>query len=132
MTVAIDTNVVVRLLTADEPSAHAKARALVASQEVYVSWTVLIETEWVLRVTRYGFRRARIREALEGFLGLDTVRVADPLAAAEVLRRYGRGTDLADAVHVLTSVDCDRFVTFDRAAVARFRADPGPIPVTLP
>jgi predicted nucleic-acid-binding protein len=46
---AVDTNVVVRYLTADDPEQFARAVAVVEGAETFVSLTVLLETEWVLR-----------------------------------------------------------------------------------
>ena len=46
---AIDTNIIVRLLTNDDPDQAAKAKSLIEGAEVFVATTVLLETEWVLR-----------------------------------------------------------------------------------
>lgn len=65
---AIDTNVVVRYLTDDEPSQSARARAAIDVGEVFVSTTVLLESEWVLRST-YGFPASRPLTGCAGWLG---------------------------------------------------------------
>ena len=46
---SVDTNVVVRLLTADDPKQFRAAEALFAAGPVWISKTVILETEWVLR-----------------------------------------------------------------------------------
>ncbi|HEX5123195.1 MAG TPA: PIN domain-containing protein, partial [Rhodanobacteraceae bacterium] len=57
--IAIDTNVLVRLLVVDASEQCDAARALVESQRVLVLRTVLLETEWVLR-SRFGLERSLI------------------------------------------------------------------------
>ncbi len=56
---AIDTNVVVRLLAKDHPEQSAKARALLERETVFVALTVILEAERVLRSV-YGFEPARL------------------------------------------------------------------------
>ena len=50
--IAFDTNLLVRLATNDQPQQAAIAEQLLQSNEVFISRTVLLETEWVLR-SRY-------------------------------------------------------------------------------
>ena len=60
---AVDTNVVVRLLTGDNPAQAARARAIFQRETVFVVKTViLVETEWVLR-SLYRFDAIRILDA---------------------------------------------------------------------
>jgi predicted nucleic acid-binding protein len=70
---AIDTNVVVRYLTGDDPDQAAKARRIVDGEAVLVTTTVLLETEWVLRGA-YGFRGALLAGArdCEAFVTFDS------------------------------------------------------------
>jgi len=42
-------NIIVSFTTGDHPIQSAQARALLASEDVFVCATVLLETEWVLR-----------------------------------------------------------------------------------
>ena len=46
---SIDTNVLVRFLTSDDPGQYAKARTLFEREAIFISDTVILETEWVLR-----------------------------------------------------------------------------------
>jgi predicted nucleic-acid-binding protein len=46
---ALDTNVLVRYLTRDEPEEAARAKSLVERGPVFVAKTVMLESEWVLR-----------------------------------------------------------------------------------
>jgi predicted nucleic-acid-binding protein len=47
--IALDTNVVVRLLIRDDPAQADLAAQLVRGNQVLLTTTVLLETEWVLR-----------------------------------------------------------------------------------
>jgi predicted nucleic acid-binding protein len=60
---AIDTNVIVRYLTADHPEQSRKAKALIDRQDVFVCTTVLLETEWVLR-SAYSFTWGEVAKGL--------------------------------------------------------------------
>jgi predicted nucleic-acid-binding protein len=48
--IAVDTNVIVRLVANDDPAQSPRAARLFAREDVYVPKTVVLETEWVLRV----------------------------------------------------------------------------------
>ena len=89
---AIDTNVIVRFLTADEPVQAAAARRAIEAGEIFVATTVLLETEWVLR-SGYGFSSNAIEAALKGIAGLPGVTVEDPLAIAAALEGLAAGMD---------------------------------------
>ena len=110
---AVDTNVLVRYLTADHPRQSPKARALIDSEQVFVCTTVLLETEWVLRSV-YGFASLEVVEALRAFAGLPTVTLEDAALTAKALDWSARGMDFADALHLARARDCDAFVSFDR------------------
>ena len=110
---AIDSNVVVRHLVRDHPEHAARANAVIASWQVFVSTTVLLETEWVLRST-YGFGAGATATALRALAGLEEVTVEDPLLLAEALDRVEEGMDFADALHLGAAARCDPMLTFDR------------------
>jgi len=66
--IAFDTNVMVRILVADDVAQTRAAKALVkrldrAGERVYVADIVLCEVVWVLRAA-YGFSRSAIADAL--------------------------------------------------------------------
>jgi len=122
--IAIDTNVLVRFLTADHPEQSPKAKALIDAEDVFVCTTVLLETEWVLR-SAYGFSSVEAATALTAFCGLPRVNLEDAALAAEALDWTARGMDFADALHVAKARGCDTFATFDRplAKVAKKLCD---------
>jgi len=114
---AVDTNVIVRYLTRDDPEQFARASALIGGDDIYVCTTVLLETEWVLR-RAYRFSRERISAALTAFAGLPRVTLEDPIGAARALNWMRRGMDFADALHVAKAMGCEAFVSFDQRLVA--------------
>lgn len=109
---AIDTNVVIRYLVRDDPLQAAKARKLIANNDIFVCTTVLLEAEWVLRSV-YGYEPEQVATALASFGGLPRVTVQEPLSTATALAWMLKGIDFADALHVLQSGECDEFVSFD-------------------
>ena len=71
--VAVDTNVVVQLLTGDDSRQTTRARTLSERETVPLPTTVLLETEWVLR-RLYALDVARIVDALAALIALPNVR----------------------------------------------------------
>ncbi|MGE3362159.1 MAG: type II toxin-antitoxin system VapC family toxin [Rhizobiaceae bacterium] len=115
---AVDTNIIIRLLANDEPRQAEIARNFVEANRTFVPKTVLLECEWVLRGT-YQLQRAEIFDRLRAFAGLETVEIEDSYAVEEALDLYSAGLDFADALHLQSSVDCEAMVTFDRDFVKR-------------
>lgn len=113
---AIDTNIVVRYLTADHPGQSPKAKALIEGEDVFVCTTVLLESEWVLRSV-YGFTAPQIVKALTAFAGLPRVTLEDAALAAKALDWTLKGMDFADALHLAKAQECDGFASFDRRLV---------------
>jgi predicted nucleic acid-binding protein len=111
---AVDTNVVVRYVTNDDPTQAARARRLLEREDVFVSLTVLLETEWVLRGV-YGVAQAEVLRALRGFAGLARVTVESPAQLAAALDWAERGLDFADALHLAAAQPHGGFVSFDKA-----------------
>lgn len=118
--IAADTNVVVRLLVNDDRVQARKAAALFADNDVLLSKTVLVETEWVLRFS-YEIGRGEIHDALLAILGMPRVHCEEPRQVAQALAWFRQGMDFADALHLASAVGAERFVTFDRKLVARSR-----------
>ena len=110
---AVDTNVVVRFLTGDDPEQAARARDVFTAGPVFVSTTVLLESDWVLR-SAYGFPRTEVAAALRALAGLADVTVENPVLLAEALDRTERGVDFADALHLGAAVRCESMLTFDQ------------------
>ena len=115
---AVDTNVVVRLLTGDEPKQSAAARSLFAAGPIWIAKTVLLETSWVLQSV-YGFDEDSVRDALAQLLGLGNVHTDDKPSLAAALALAARGIELADAIHLTSRPSGAAFVSFDRSFVRR-------------
>jgi predicted nucleic-acid-binding protein len=124
--IALDTNVIVRLVTADDPPQLRTARALFQRGLLWVCKTVLLETEWVLRYS-YDLDRDSIQKVFHRLLGYPQLQVEDRAAVLRALVLHGAGMDFADALHLASSGDADRFATFDQqlAKTAR-RLDDSP------
>lgn len=110
---AIDTNVVVRYLTGDDPVQAAKARKVIDAGNVFVGTTVFLESEWVLRSV-YGFSGHDVAYALRAFAGLPAIEVESPTLLAEALDRMDKGMDFADALHLGAAAGCEAMLSFDR------------------
>jgi predicted nucleic-acid-binding protein len=128
--IAIDANVVVRLLVDDDHEQFRRARRLLANSPVFVSNTVLLECEWVLRSV-YDYPASDFVKALRNFAGLATVTLEDPELAATALNWHEQGMDFADALHLAGAAHCDAFATFDRRLV-KAATRVGAIPVRAP
>lgn len=115
---AVDTNVLVRLLTGDDPAQAAAARSLFESGHIWIGKTVLLETAWVLR-SLYGFDESTIRSALTRLLGLRKVCVEEASAVASALALAAEGIEFADALHLTSRPEGTAFVSFDKAFVKR-------------
>ena len=129
--IAVDTNVVVRLLTGDDPAQFARVHKLFESETIFLPKTVVLETEWVLR-SLYGLSAMDIVRALAALVALPQVRSEDASAIVEALEFSRRGLDFADALHLASSRTAERFATFDRSLIRRARASATPVVVASP
>ena len=113
---AVDTNVIVRLLVNDDERQGGKARRLFESEEIWIGVTVLLEAAWVLESV-YELSATETVKALRGLLGLPNVRVGDAAAIATALDLSGKGLEFADALHLALAPQGMEFATFDRGLV---------------
>lgn len=119
--IAIDTNVVVRVIVNDDAAQARRAVALITSGPVHIPATVLLETESVLRYT-YELETDVIVAALKALLGTSNVHVDSPHLVARALDWCASGLDFADALHVALSDVASELATFDRDFVKRAAA----------
>jgi len=110
---AVDTNVLVRLLTGDQADQAAAARSLFMSESIWIAKTVLLETDWVLR-SLYGYGDSAIHDALTRVLGLENVHAEDEPAVAQALALAKHGMEFADALHLSSRPADAAFVSFDK------------------
>ena len=113
---AVDTDVVVRLLTGDDVKQAAAAKSLFAAEPIWIAKTVLLETGRVLRNV-YGFSEGVVRDALGNLLGLKNVHAEDESVVAAALALTVHGIELADALHLSSRPPGAGFVSFDEAFV---------------
>lgn len=115
---AVDSNVLLRLITGDDSHQEAVAQAFIDEHDVFVPLTVVLETEWVLR-SFYRWPRDRVADALaqlDAFERIRLERADDMLWAVERMRT---GADFADMIHIAASGDAAAFATFDTDVAKR-------------
>jgi predicted nucleic-acid-binding protein len=120
--IGLDTNVLVRYLTLDEPRQAEIATQVIESattvgEPLFVSTVVMCEVVWVLE-RGYRFDRAQVEHAIDALLRTAQLhfREKDLLLAALADYRGGSG-DFADYVigRDAAAEGCSRTVTFDPA-----------------
>lgn len=122
--IGLDTNVLVRYLTQDEPAqsilaTHFIERKLSEGDPGFVGLVVLVETTWVLQ-SLYGATRDEILETVGHLLASRSIVVENRDAVARALARCAtNGCSFADALVAASaaSAGCDHTVSFDRGAV---------------
>lgn len=120
--IAVDTNVLVRYVTHDDPVQGPQAmRVLDDPQGVFVSKTVMLELEWVLRAA-FRLSRETIETALLTVAGLPRVSLENPEQVARALDGYRQGLDFADALHYASGHSATGFHTFDVRFAKRGRS----------
>ena len=115
---AVDTNILVRFITRDNEEQAQRARRVLLTGGVWISKTVILETEWVLR-DAYGYDRGAMYEAFSSLLGLPGIHVEDEPGITRAMELFRAGLDLADALHVASRPAGVAFVTFDRQLISR-------------
>lgn len=125
----IDTNVVVRILLRDDSGQIEHVDALVAEGGLFVSLTVLIETEWVLRAV-YGLKRKRVAELITALCSIDGLIVENAEGVAWCCARHAAGADFTDMIHLLAIGSASAFMTLDKKFARRAGVD-APVPVEL-
>jgi predicted nucleic-acid-binding protein len=122
--IGLDTNILVRYLTQDDPVQAAQATRLIEYRLTegdpgFISIVAMAETVWVLD-RHYRFGSGQIAEAIERMLRTDTLIVEDEQEVFEamVALREGHG-EFGDALIGLLSAKagCTRVITFDRNAL---------------
>lgn len=130
--VAVDTNLLVRVVTNDDPEQAERAAAAVDGGEgFFVPLSVSLELEWVLRGA-YRLGVDQVVGAFEGLLSVRQLHFEQETMVREALHRHRQGLDFADALHHLAAADCDAMFSFDMrliAAVSRLGLKP---PVQTP
>jgi predicted nucleic-acid-binding protein len=120
----LDTNVLIRYLTQDDPVQSAKAseileRRLTLKNPGFVSVVAMVETVWVLDRS-YGLTAQEIATAVERLLQVEvlTIENEQEVFTAMVELKQGRGS-FADALiaELGARAGCTRTLTFDQKAL---------------
>jgi predicted nucleic-acid-binding protein len=122
--IAIDTNVLLRVLLDDDRAQAERARRLLSTEAsparpAFVNRIVLCEAIWTL-VSGYRYSRQQVCEALELLVAAPAVRLEDHAAVEEALALFGHGRlGFTDAlIGVLNRrAGCATTYTFDRRTV---------------
>ncbi len=119
---ALDTNVLARFFVDDPDDAQAKkqrpAAVAALSDRTFVSVTVILEFEWVMRGF-YELSRKDIGKVLRALMSIEHVTVEDRDAVLIALDALDKGLDFADALHIARSGRATAFVTFDQRLAKR-------------
>lgn len=100
----LDTNLLVRLLVADDADQLARVQALIRTAQyqgaaLFIPITVVLELEWVLR-SRYGFAKDQIVAAMVGLLEARELAFQLEPAVEQALYIYSEhNADFADCLH---------------------------------
>jgi predicted nucleic-acid-binding protein len=131
---ALDTNVLARFFVddADDAQAARQRPAAVAalSERSYVSVTVLLELEWVMRGF-YELPRRDISRVLRALTSIEHISLEDRNAVLAAVDAFDKGLDFADALHMARSSRASAFATFDRRLARRAKGLALTLPVEL-
>ncbi len=111
--ISIDTNIIIRFLTQDDSAQYKIAYSIFNTNDIFISDTVILETEWVLRFA-YEFTPLDICNALEKLFGLHNVHLSNPAYIAQAIEWHRKGLDFSDALHLTQCQQYDKLLTFDR------------------
>lgn len=117
----LDTNVLVRYLTEDDPVQARRAAELIRTTTVrgercYISALVLCELAWVL-LGAYEVSKTDLLTTLDRILGTAQFVIGDKAVVRRAVENYRSGrADFADYVigALNRDADCSKTVTFDR------------------
>ncbi len=123
--IGLDTNVLVRYLTQDEPLQAAKATAVIESLSAdlpgFIPIVSLVELVWVLTGC-YGTTKDRVADVVETILRTKELTVEGADVVWQALHCYQRGkqADFADCLieRSAHAALCDHTITFDRKAAS--------------
>lgn len=121
--IGLDTNVLARYYVAssDAPSqkqSEAARKLIESGKALYVSKSVVLELEWVLR----GYYKSTVNEVLavlEHLLSMAHLEIEDRVAVELATKAVADGFDFADALHHASCRHCTSMATFDDKKFAR-------------
>ena len=119
---ALDTNVLARFFVDDADDAQAAkqrpaAIAALAGRS-FVSVTVLLELEWVLRGF-YELSTRNVSRVLRALASIEHITLEDRDAVLVAIDAFDKGLDFADALHLARSSRASGFATFNQRLAKR-------------
>jgi predicted nucleic-acid-binding protein len=115
--IAIDTNILIRLVARDDEAQYQSVLQLFSQHNIWISQTVLIESEWVMRGI-FAYTQQQVYHLLSDIIAIEGVEAENDSSVRLALRAFNTGMDFADAVHLFTANSNDLpFHTFDKALV---------------
>ena len=121
---ALDTNVLARFFIddPDDPQAARQRPAALAAlaQRSFVSATVVLEFEWVMRGF-YELSPKDIGRVLRALASIEHVTLEDRDAVLSAVEALDQGLEFADALHLARSARASAFATFDQRLAKRAR-----------
>ena len=111
--ICVDTNIIVRFLTHDDDQQYKKAFSIFDSYDVFISDTVVLETEWVLRYA-YDFSPEDICNAFISLFGLKNIHLSNSTFISQAIKWHKLGLDFSDAMHLAQYQQYKILYTFDK------------------
>jgi predicted nucleic-acid-binding protein len=118
VTIALDTNVLLRIILNDDSTQLAKALSALKSETGYVQDTVILELEWILR-SYYKFSVEQVNGAMKLLVQNEDIKLEDAGRLQAALAAYEAGVEFTDAYHVAGATIHARFLTFDKDLAKR-------------
>jgi predicted nucleic-acid-binding protein len=122
--IGLDTNIIVRYLTQDDPAQTRAATKLIeslsAEEPGFVALIVVAELAWVLQKS-YGSTRDEIGKVLESLLRAKSLFVERTDLVWQAVRQFSAGrADFSDCLveRCANAAGCEWTVTFDQIAAA--------------
>lgn len=111
MLIAVDTNIIIRIAMRDDEHQYQKAMTLLKEHQFFISNTVQLEIEWVLR-SRYKQSCEEIADFFTLLLQKNKIDCENEQELMNAICWYRLGADFADALH-LSHTKSLSFYTFD-------------------
>ncbi len=122
---ALDTNVLARFFVDDADDAQAvrqrPAAVAALAERSFVSVTVLLEFEWVMRGF-YELPKKDVSRVLQARTSIEHVTLEDRDAVLVAIDAFGKGFNFAHALHLSRSSRASGFASFDQRLAKRAKA----------
>lgn len=114
--IALDTNILIRFITRDDPKQAAQVDRFlrVSKEEFFVGVPVVLELVWLLD-RHFGYARSEIVHVLRAFYDRRDFVFEDEAQVMAAVSAFENGADFADRLIVegARSSGCSKLVTFD-------------------